>query len=138
MNSIKNEKLYGIEALRGIAALVVAIGHNRGMFGQIELGSFMDRLTANAIFGVEIFFIISGFIISYSTRNINSPSLRNTASFLVKRIFRIYPVYFVILAVYVALFYRNIYTGVAEDGTLSTVNIIKSFFLIPLDWNSWS
>ncbi|AVJ78553.1 acyltransferase family protein [Enterobacter hormaechei] len=136
MNSIKNEKLYGIEALRGIAALVVAIGHNRGMFGQIELGSLMDRLTANAIFGVEIFFIISGFIISYSTRNINSPSLRNTASFLVKRIFRIYPVYFVILAVYVALFYRNIYTGVAEDGTLSTVNIIKSFFLIPLDWNS--
>ncbi|ESM14428.1 hypothetical protein L414_02574 [Enterobacter hormaechei subsp. hoffmannii UCICRE 3] len=96
----------------------------------------MDRLTANAIFGVEIFFIISGFIISYSTRNIKSPSLRNTASFLVKRIFRIYPVYFVILAVYVALFYRNIYTGIPEGGALSTVNIIKSFFLIPLDWNS--
>lgn len=29
---MKTEKLYGIEALRGIAALAVAVGRNRGLF----------------------------------------------------------------------------------------------------------
>ncbi|EJF2889234.1 acyltransferase [Escherichia coli] len=130
---MKTDKLYGIEALRGIAALAVAISHNRGLFGQVDPGSFMDRITANAIFGVELFFIISGFIISYSTKNLAKTSLRNTASFLVKRFFRIYPVYAIVLSVYVFLFYHNIYTGVSWGGVFSINNIIKSFLLIPLD-----
>lgn len=132
---MKTEKLNGIEALRGIAALIVALGHNRGLFGQVEPGSFMERLTANAIFGVEIFFIISGFIICYSTKRITSPSLKNTASFLIKRFFRIYPVYLFILTIYVILFYKNLYTGIPEGGSLSLTSILKSIFLIPLDWN---
>ncbi len=136
MVNMKTEKLNGIEALRGIAALVVALGHNRGLFGQVDPGSFMDRITANAIFGVEVFFIISGFIICYSTRNIKAPSLRNTSAFLIKRFFRIYPVYFVILSIYVLLFYKNLYTGIHAGGELTIHNIIKSIFLIPLDWNS--
>ncbi|EDN2146208.1 acyltransferase [Salmonella enterica] len=130
---MKTKKLYGIESLRGIAALAVAIGHNRGLFGQVDQWSFMDRITANAIFGVELFFIISGFIISYSTKNITNTSLNNTLSFLIKRFFRIYPVYAIILSVYIFLFYHNVYTGASWSGVFSLNNIIKSFLLIPLD-----
>lgn len=116
--------------------MTVALGHNRSLLDRIVPGSLMDRLTANAIFGVEVFFIISGFIICHSTKSIVSASFHNAAAFLVKRILRIYPVYFVILALYVLIFYKNLYTGVPEGGSLSTNSIIRSIFLIPLDWNS--
>ncbi|EBS7894392.1 acyltransferase family protein, partial [Salmonella enterica] len=128
-------QLNGIQVLRGIAALIVVLGHNRSLYGHIDSGSFIDYLTMQATFGVEIFFIISGFIITYSTRNASGDSFARFYSFLTKRIFRIYPIYFIVLSVYVSLFCYNFNEGHFTLYEFTLSNIIKSFLLIPLDPN---
>ncbi|EIR2665175.1 acyltransferase family protein [Escherichia coli] len=63
-------KLNSIQVMRGIAALMVVGFHYRtslnGVYAQTNLG---DLLFLNGAFGVDLFFIISGFIIVYSTKN---------------------------------------------------------------------
>ena len=61
-----------IQALRGITALFVALEHVR----FLNCGAF----------GVDIFFVISGFMVMFSTHD-------NTKHFLCKRFIRIYPLY---------------------------------------------
>lgn len=54
---MSNKRLNGIQFLRGFAVLAVVLGHNRGtMYDNIVAGSFIDYITSNAIFGVEVFF----------------------------------------------------------------------------------
>ncbi|ECT2156845.1 acyltransferase, partial [Salmonella enterica subsp. enterica serovar Montevideo] len=109
---MSNKRLNGIQFLRGFAVLAVVLGHNRGtMYDNIVAGSFIDYITSNAIFGVEVFFVISGFIISHSTQSIKFSSFAESLSFLIKRFFRIYPLYLMVLALYVSLYYYNYYTG---------------------------
>lgn len=81
--------LLGIHYLRGIAALIVVLFHFRGTLNNIysdpNLGKNLLQAGAS---GVDIFFIISGFIIVIATQNAKS----NTPSaFLIRRVFRIYP-----------------------------------------------
>jgi hypothetical protein len=81
-----------IQALRMVAALLVVIGHS-GAFGLIASGPFNIHLVAYS--GVDVFFVISGFIIStVATRQEANPWL-----FLAKRAGRIFPVYWIVLAV---------------------------------------
>lgn len=113
-----------IQVLRGIAALLVVLFHFRHYINDIypvkDLG---DRLFLFGEAGVDLFFVISGFIIVYSSSNKN----KNTfVKFIIKRVFRLYPLYFVVLSIYLILYH-------GEEFNLN--NIIKSYFLIPLDYN---
>ena len=66
------QKLISVQALRGLAALLVVMFHISSMFrlnGEPRsdaLGAFWDRGFA----GVDMFFVISGFIMVYVTRNL--------------------------------------------------------------------
>jgi exopolysaccharide production protein ExoZ len=81
--------LYWLQVLRGIAVTLVLLFHYRtflnGAYGQNDLG---DILFGNGYMGVDIFFFISGFIITYSTKNIKNG---NPVDFLIRRFFRIVP-----------------------------------------------
>ncbi|MBM7202884.1 acyltransferase family protein, partial [Citrobacter freundii] len=61
-------KLNSIQFLRGFAAVFVVAFHFRvalnDVYAQTNLG---DLLFSNGAFGVDLFFVISGFIIHYST-----------------------------------------------------------------------
>jgi exopolysaccharide production protein ExoZ len=79
-----------IELFRGIAALMVLTFHYRDFF--ISGVSFLNFLQT----GVDLFFIISGFVfapIIYSGNIAVTP-------YLIRRFFRIYPLYFVSLLLY--------------------------------------
>ncbi|EGQ9843743.1 acyltransferase [Vibrio cholerae] len=84
-----NSKLKSLEALRGIAALLVAIDHS-----IIEYSNFISIVPSELLFiakflgsfSVGLFFLLSGFVIFL---NISSST---SSQFLVKRAFRIYPV----------------------------------------------
>lgn len=91
-----------VHYLRGIAALIVVCFHYRyylnDSFPVVDIG---DILFANGAFGVDLFFIISGFIICYSTERIEKfPAI----SFAMKRFFRIYPLLFVALTLFILFF----------------------------------
>lgn len=78
-----------IHYIRGIAALLVVLFHFRAdlnkVYAQQDLG---DLLFGSGMAGVDLFFIISGFIIVVSTRKIEN---RNCLKFVIRRFFRIYP-----------------------------------------------
>jgi peptidoglycan/LPS O-acetylase OafA/YrhL len=92
---MNNNKIQSIHYLRGIAALLVVGFHARqtlnGMFGIKDLGNFLF-LGGQA--GVDLFFIISGFIIAYSTHDKQRSA---PGAFIIRRFFRIYPVFIVSL-----------------------------------------
>ncbi|MBX8878324.1 acyltransferase [Enterobacter ludwigii] len=81
-------KIYSIQYLRGIAAILVVFLHIRTL-----LPDFLKSYVLNGGIGVDIFFIISGFIIYYATQNINEASPK---IYLTKRVFRIWPLFIVV------------------------------------------
>jgi len=89
-----------IQALRAIAALMVLVWHFRSSVkGEFE-ASVLNIFFANGFSGVDIFFVISGFIMIYSTGDKPGGALR-AILFLVKRFARIWPLYAVGTLLYV-------------------------------------
>lgn len=110
--------LLTLQYLRGIASILVVLYHARGeinnTYSQSNLG---DMLFSNGYIGVDLFFMISGFVIMLSTEKDKS-----SFSFIVKRIFRIYPVYLVCLLVAMYILNKQF-----------NAEFIRSIFFINLD-----
>ncbi|HPE48613.1 MAG TPA: acyltransferase [Hyphomonas sp.] len=91
-------KLRSIQALRGLAALLVVLYHTRSLEGKgIEANGLTEQTWAGGVFtngyaGVDLFFVISGFIMVYVTQNMRHGP-RGAADFLFARMTRIYPVW---------------------------------------------
>jgi peptidoglycan/LPS O-acetylase OafA/YrhL len=91
--SVKNKD---IEILRAIAVLAVMLSHS---FGNLITNIYSDSYLYNMFYGgggVDLFFVISGFVIgqSYVSKILKSPFsqyISQTKSFLIRRAFRIYP-----------------------------------------------
>lgn len=87
----QERKLEWIQALRGLAALMVVMVHSRSML----MGSASGRAVAEQVLlpmamGVDLFFIISGFLMVWTTRDFDG-SKAYAWTFLVKRFARIWP-----------------------------------------------
>ena len=82
-----------LEGLRGIAALLVVFHHTRShwLWGWLEGWN-----------GVTLFFVLSGFLITtLALREEDTLGALRWRAFFVRRVFRILPVYFVSLALYI-------------------------------------
>ena len=82
-----------IDCLRGIAVLFVVFQHIAGKAVDARY-TWVDRYFDFGIFGVVIFFCISGFVIPYSIVGLKN---RHAVRFPVARIFRLYPAYWLSL-----------------------------------------
>jgi peptidoglycan/LPS O-acetylase OafA/YrhL len=100
----------GIQLLRAIAALAVVFVHCH--FHNMETGTF----------GVDIFFIISGFIIAYMVN-------QTTKHFIIKRIVRVSPLYF--LATFLTVALALVKPQWFNHVIINTEALIKSFLFIP-------
>jgi exopolysaccharide production protein ExoZ len=104
------ERLVGVQYLRGIAAALVVIDHAEGMaridkyFGTL---AWNGVLTKGAI-GVDLFFVISGFIIVYVALEKNTIIPRiDIIRFLKKRAVRILPFMWLCIIGYATLRYMG-------------------------------
>lgn len=79
--------------------------------------------------GVDIFFLLSGFIIYLTTKDYSS-----WKAFTIKRIFRIYPAYLLCLIIYAT--YRIVYDGEVYDALTVIQNIIMIPFSGPIGYKS--
>jgi len=110
-----------VQVLRALAALMVICVHLRGLLGTLGLPVFGGG-------GVDLFFVISGFIMVFTTR-IRAPT---AIEFFTNRITRVAPIYWVMtLATFTA-------TGLApflirDLSDYSVVNLVKSLFFIPYE-----
>lgn len=122
--------LYNVQGLRGIAALIVVIAHVSGP-GEFEERVFGSRWTAwihlPANTGVDLFFVISGLIMVVTTwRTFDLPG--SSRRFLLRRITRIYPLYWIASSA-VILLYEVSPGSVRWDG--QNPNILQSYLLLP-------
>jgi peptidoglycan/LPS O-acetylase OafA/YrhL len=126
-----------LDALRGIAAVLVAIGHS---------GYIAYRLGIRSHYlAVDFFFCLSGFVIASSYENRLRAGLR-TRDFIAARIIRLYPVYF--LGIVIGLVYEVSVVQSMGRLTLSgflmaaflipNMGVIPTVFLFPLNIPSWS
>lgn len=106
-----------LDGFRGIAVLLVVLFH-------MELNNF-------GFSGVELFFVISGFIITLLLiKEYNKNSTIEIVSFFVRRIHRLYPALFVVLLSSVLIFLNYPITGI-EDTFYSQVSWTS---LISANW----
>lgn len=93
MKQDNHEILTWIQSLRGLAALSVVFVHARFVLPESWAG--VKTALLPAAMGVDLFFVLSGFIMMLTTRH-SEGTPRYAASFLIKRWARIWPLYFVV------------------------------------------
>lgn len=121
-----NHTLSSIQVLRAVAALAVVGCH----MGAIQQKYLSHRLLPEwGMYGVDIFFVISGFIMAYVATNVPA-SPAGVGRFLLKRAWRIYPVYWQFTAVVLlAMLVKPELVNLA--GSAQQPSVIKSLFLWP-------
>lgn len=83
-----------IESLRALAALIVLIFHFisfSDVKGYLVKNELVRKLSEFGAQGVELFYIISGFVIYYSLTRDNSFGIQQYPNYLLKRFLRIFP-----------------------------------------------
>ncbi|WP_373004793.1 acyltransferase family protein [Hyphomonas sp.] len=136
-------KLQSIQILRGIAALLVVFFHMRyqELKGILQNGGteapWLSGVVTNGYAGVDLFFVISGFIMVVVTQG-DRPGLRTAAEFLFARLTRIYPIWWFfagIMAVYLIGFHGLSGAGQGWQSFARSEPVlpyvIKSFLLMP-------
>lgn len=103
--------LQSIQLLRGIAALSVVYVH---VLATPNFG----------LFGVDIFFVISGFVMALVTTKNTNPR-----TFFLNRLIRIVPLYWILTTCLVAVIL--IAPNLLGSTTLNFANFLKSLFFIP-------
>ena len=101
---MEKSRIKNLDTFRAIAALIVLVGHTEGFGRYAHFGhSFFECLPSGHL-SVILFFVISGFLISYllseEKRLHGEISVKD---FYVRRILRIWPLYYLILVLSVIL-----------------------------------
>lgn len=94
-------RLYNLDYLRGLAAFGIMIYHYLSWtLGKFSADTFMGRL---GIYGVSIFYVLSGLTLYYVYYDKMKPSKEDIVSFFKKRIFRIFPLLWLVTIVAIIL-----------------------------------
>lgn len=131
--SISNSKIPAIQILRGFAVITVVFYHVYLIASDSNyLGYAIFELFSEAgKFGVNLFFVLSGFIIFYA-HNKDLGKKYKIKSYIQKRFTRIYPVYWFFLTCYILA----AYFGLGHpDFEWSLINLFSSFMLVDFSSN---
>jgi len=114
----------GVQYLRGVAALMVAYFHLAGQYPAYT-AFFRQRLLGFETLssGVDVFFVISGFIILISSRNLRP------GAFLVRRLMRIAPLYWILTLVVAVL--AVLVPSLFRTTLVSPEYLLKSLLFVP-------
>ena len=125
-----------IQFLRGLAALAVVIHHTGGYVKRyFEPTVLLGDKFSIGFAGVDLFFVISGFIIHFTSKQyVNHPN--KLTQYLKKRFIRVYPIYWIITTllfvsswVVVALLGKNV-LSIGYPETASAY--LQTYLLFPL------
>ncbi|MER3491203.1 MAG: acyltransferase [Mastigocladus sp. ERB_26_2] len=127
---MSQKRLNLIQVFRGVAAILVVFAHTDLIFNQNLNQDFLFKIFTFGGSGVDFFFVLSGFIIFYVHRyEIGKPN--KLKSFLIKRITRIYPLYWVILLSKISASLFFVYESDISQRSMG--EFFKAFLLFPLD-----
>ena len=122
-------RLNSVQALRGFAACLVLLSH----LGQIEARTSASPLLTSSSnwgnMGVDLFFVISGFIMVYITRDWLKGGLTRIPEFLFARVTRIYPLYWIVSAALLLVWWVR--PDLVFSSSPNEPELLNSLFLIP-------
>ena len=144
------QKVDNLTGLRAFAALLVVVHHFADNVGVLPLG--IVQLVDNWVWGVDIFFVLSGFILAYTYLPSRDTAFDWTAyqSFIVKRFARVYPLHLATFLVFVGMLFAAQRFGHAfahSDVDYTARTAVENVLLVhawglekKLSWNfvSWS
>jgi len=120
--------LSGIQGLRGLAALLVVVTHVYSMELKYSPDQLLGPWSYYGGFGVDLFFVISGFIMVHVTRGAaRGPA--GSGHFMLRRAARIYPLYWVVSAALLAVYLYK--PEIVFSGIDRAPDLVKSFSLWP-------
>jgi peptidoglycan/LPS O-acetylase OafA/YrhL len=136
-------RLRYIDALRGIAALLVLWLHVANCYRALSpetaahvrwLNDFVSTIDIGRI-GVVVFFLISGFVIPFSIRPERGAPI---GSFAIRRVFRIYPAYWLSVPLAAFVFFWMVGGTFTAGQFLANLTLLQSVFGIrhaePVYW----
>jgi peptidoglycan/LPS O-acetylase OafA/YrhL len=123
-------RLYTLQVYRAVAAILVVLFHVT-FFVEDRFGeTFLGNAFAFGYTGVDFFFVLSGFIILYTHLG-KQGRQQHVGSYLYRRLFRIYPLYWSIATVKVG--WILLVPTVAKEYEREWGYLFKSYLLIPQD-----
>jgi len=146
VSAVKNKEIYfpQLDIVRFIAALMIIILHSYetwcGWFGELPffsigkdkgvkiIGKYVENFIENFRLGVDIFFLISGFLITYLLlKEKGETGTISIKKFFGRRILRIWPLYYLLIALSPLMIY---WLGLPSPDYTSTVLFINNFHTI--------
>jgi peptidoglycan/LPS O-acetylase OafA/YrhL len=111
---MKNE-IKCLTGLRGVAAVIVMLYHFCGTDSYLR--PYVPHLISRGFLGVDVFFVLSGFVMALSYAALFKDGIAGTdyKVFMVKRLARVYPLYFLITLIFVVKHQLNL-SGVWSDN----------------------
>lgn len=115
-------KIVSLQILRAFAAILVVINH---LWGDSKTALSTEfGLEYVGDFGVDAFFILSGFIMGYKTREDSPFGMAVATHFIRRRIERIYPIFLIVLIPFILIYLK-------QTHFISPYEIIGNVLLLP-------
>src|ERR1700724_604367 len=133
------ENLLELTGLRFIAAFSVLIAHGVTTIlnpGEKPLSGLVFWLSQASGFGMTLFFVLSGFVIHYNYATLITDSrLRGIAAFLWARFARLYPLFLLMMLVYVLVSQRHVAYWTGHPEKIDAIFQALPYFLLSIQ--SW-
>lgn len=121
-------RVANLQALRGVAVMMVVLFHCAAAERKYAGDTILPALLRIGESGVDLFFVISGFVMVMVTRG-KFGRTREAGWFLYSRATRIYPVYWVYVGLAAAVYLAQPAWVNASQG--HQVDLLRSFLLLP-------
>ena len=124
--------LWTVQVLRAVAALMVVIGHSQSAVGGAVSAerTFVRSTTVPWGAGVDLFFVISGFIIVHASARLFGRAGAQR-EFLKRRLIRIVPLYWLVTTLFLGLLAAATLKG--GDPFPDARAILASYAFVPMD-----
>ena len=138
-NSTIKNRVFGLDLMRAVAILMVLFGHSLWIFPESQRLIY-QIFVLFGFFGVEVFFVLSGFLIGkilYQLYLKEDFSIAQVLSFLKRRWFRTFPNYFLMLLINIGI--ASI-IGYSIDSLWRYFVFLQNFntSMLPFFTESWS
>lgn len=123
-------RLNNLQALRAIAALLVVLVHMKD--AELKLGgaTLLGDWTAFGVVGVDLFFVLSGFVMVFTTET-KTGGTSDSLRFFYSRVTRVYPIWWLTLSALIVFW--MIKPELVYSGNYTDPNFVKDYLLIISD-----
>ena len=125
----KSREILPLTGIRGIAATAVVLYH----WSHVEAfaNPVLESVVGKGYLAVDLFFVLSGFVLglSYGGRFASGTTAGGYRDFIVRRLARIYPMYFIVTLVYVSKEIGRVHFGGVGAG-YSWMEIVGNFLMV--------